>query len=93
MAVGLILGAAGIGNASGPLIGGFLTEFASWRWVLFVNMPLALTAGILTYLVVDKQPAEIGKKTDDYTGVAMISISLVLLMYALNQSTAWGWGL
>lgn len=42
LAVGLILGAAGIGNAAGPLIGGFLTEFASWRWVLFVNVPLAL---------------------------------------------------
>lgn len=45
---------------------------------------MALTAGILMYLVVDKQPAESGKKTDDYTGVATISISLVSLMYALN---------
>jgi EmrB/QacA subfamily drug resistance transporter len=92
LAVGLILGAAGIGNAAGPLIGGFLTEFASWRWVLFVNIPLSLTAGILTYLEVDKQPAESSEKNVDFLGIAAGSISLVSLMYALNQSTSWGWG-
>jgi EmrB/QacA subfamily drug resistance transporter len=92
LAMGLILGAAGIGNAAGPLIGGFLTEFASWRWVLFVNVPMSLTAGILTYLSVDGQPAESGKKNIDYLGIATVSISLVSLMYALNQSTSWGWG-
>ncbi len=92
IAVGLILGAAGVGNAAGPLIGGFLTEYASWRWVLFVNVPLSLTAGILTYLAVGKQPGESGEKNVDYLGIAAVSISLVSLMYALNQSTSWGWG-
>jgi len=92
MAVGLILGAAGVGNAAGPLIGGLLTEFASWRWVLFVNVPLALAAGILTYFAVDKQAAGGGNKNVDYPGIAAVSISLVALMYALNQSTSWGWG-
>lgn len=91
-AVGLILGAAGVGNAAGPLIGGFLTEFASWRWVLFVNVPLALTAGILTFLEVDKQPVESGEKNVDYLGIVTISISLVSLLYAVNQSPSWGWG-
>ncbi|MEQ9620191.1 MAG: MFS transporter [Deltaproteobacteria bacterium] len=91
-AVGLILGAAGVGNAAGPLIGGFLTEFASWRWVLFVNVPLSVIAGILTYLEVDKQPVEGGKKYVDYLGITTITVSLVSLMYALNQSTSWGWG-
>lgn len=92
LAVGLILGAAGIGNAAGPLIGGFLTEYASWRWVLLVNVPLALAAGILTYFAVDKQPSGGGDKSVDYPGIATVSISLVALMYALNQSTSWGWG-
>lgn len=92
LAVGLILGAAGVGNAAGPLIGGFLTEIASWRWVLFVNVPLALTAGILTYFAVESQPSRGGEKKVDYPGIAAVSISLVALMYALNQSTSWGWG-
>src|SRR5918998_1247534 len=37
LAGGLILGAAGFGNAAGPLIGGALTEALSWRWILFLN--------------------------------------------------------
>jgi EmrB/QacA subfamily drug resistance transporter len=92
IAVGLILGAAGVGNAAGPLLGGVLTEYASWRWVLYVNVPLSLAAGILTYLAVDKQPAGGGNKNVDCLGIAAVSISLVSLMYALNQSASWGWG-
>ncbi len=90
-AVGLILGAAGVGNAVGPLVGGVLTEFASWRWVLFVNVPLCVIAGILTYLEVAKQPVEKGTKYVDSLGILTVSISLVSLMYALNMSTTWGW--
>ncbi len=92
IAVGLMLGAAGIGNAAGPLVGGFLTEYASWRWVLLINIPLALAAGIITYFAVDRQPSDGGRKHVDYAGIATVSLSLVALMYALNQSTTWGWG-
>src|SRR5512132_2576754 len=38
LAVGFILGAAGIGNAAGPLIGGALTDLLSWRWIFFLNV-------------------------------------------------------
>ena len=41
LAGGLILGAAGIGNAVGPLIGGVLTDLLSWRWIFFLNVPIA----------------------------------------------------
>jgi len=90
-AVGLMLGSAGVGNAAGPLVGGVLTEFATWRWVLFVNVPLCIAAGFLTYLEVPKQKVEEGKKYVDYLGILTVSISLVSLMYALNMSTTWGW--
>ncbi len=90
-AVGLILGTAGVGNSAGPLIGGVLTEFASWRWVLFINVPLCVIAGILTYLEVAEQKIEEGKKNVDYLGILTVSISLVSLMFALNMSTTWEW--
>src|SRR5262252_9005908 len=41
LAGGLILGAAGIGNAVGPMFGGILTEALSWRWIFFMNVPIA----------------------------------------------------
>ena len=91
LAGGLIMVVAGIGNAAGPLIGGVLTEYASWRWVLFVNIPVCIIAGIITYLEVDDEVLDGGQTAIDYTGIVTISVSLVALLYALTVSPAWGW--
>jgi EmrB/QacA subfamily drug resistance transporter len=88
----LILGVAGIGNAFGPMLGGLLTEELSWRWVLFLNLPIAAGACAVTYLKVAAQPGEGGKDRLDYAGVAALSIGLVALLLALDQATDWGWG-
>jgi EmrB/QacA subfamily drug resistance transporter len=89
----LILGVAGIGNAFGPMLGGFLTEELSWRWVLFLNLPIAAGACVVTYLKVASQPGD--RQPDDrldYAGVAALSVGLVALLVALDQATDWGWG-
>ncbi len=91
LAGGLLMAIAGIGNAAGPLVGGALTQFASWRWVLFVNVPICIIAGIITYLEVGKQEVQEGKSDVDYFGIITISVSLVALLYALNVSPSWGW--
>ena len=44
LAGGIILGAAGLGNAMGPLIGGVLTDALSWRWIFFLNVPISIFA-------------------------------------------------
>jgi EmrB/QacA subfamily drug resistance transporter len=91
LAVGLILGAAGIGNAAGPLLGGFLTELYSWRAVLYFNIPFAFVAGLITYFVVDERRSQETRGRIDYIGILTVSLSLVSLLYAVNQSTSWGW--
>ena len=90
LAGGLIIGVAGFGNAAGPLIGGFLTETLSWRWVLFVNLPIAAIACFATWRAI---PAEAEGKRDriDYPGIATLSVGLVALLVALDQVTQWGW--
>lgn len=45
----LIIGSAGFGNAAGPLLGGALTDLLSWRWILFVNVPIAAFACLVTW--------------------------------------------
>ncbi len=52
LAGGVILGAAGFGNAVGPLLGGLLTDTVGWRWIFFVNLPVAAAAILITMLVV-----------------------------------------
>src|ERR1700754_4015777 len=47
IAGGLLLGVSGVGNACGPLIGGLLTDAASWRWILVLNIPIAIASALV----------------------------------------------
>jgi EmrB/QacA subfamily drug resistance transporter len=92
LAGGIILGAAGLGNAIGPLIGGVLTDALSWRWIFFLNVPISAFAVFVTYRLVKVQEPEVEEQRIDYPGIATISIGLVSLLIALDQVDDWGWG-
>jgi len=92
LAGGLILGAAGFGNAVGPLFGGLLTDLLSWRWIFFANVPIAAFAVAVTWAKVHQPGAEAGERRIDYPGIASLSLGLLLVMVALDQSSDWGWG-
>ncbi|HSS41285.1 MAG TPA: MFS transporter [Solirubrobacterales bacterium] len=91
LAGGIIIGAAGLGNAIGPLIGGVLTQELSWRWIFFLNVPIAAFAVGVTWFLVHVKEPDPGERRIDYTGVAAISIGLVSLLIALDQVADWGW--
>jgi EmrB/QacA subfamily drug resistance transporter len=92
LAGGIIIGAAGLGNAIGPLIGGVLTQELSWRWIFFLNVPIAIFAVGVTWFLVHVKEPEAGDRRIDYPGVAAISVGLVSLLIALDQVADWGWG-
>jgi EmrB/QacA subfamily drug resistance transporter len=92
LAGGLILGAAGIGNAAGPLIGGALTDVLSWRWIFFLNLPVAAFAAFATWREIKPDTPEVEDTRIDYAGVASVSVGLVALLLAFDQALDWGWG-
>ena len=92
LAGGIILGAAGIGNVAGPLIGGTLTDLLSWRWIFFLNLPVTAFAVYVTWRQVHQPPPEAAERKIDYRGIVTLSVSLVSLLLALDQVTNWGWG-
>jgi len=92
LAGGLILGAAGIGNAVGPMFGGVLTDALSWRWIFFVNVPIAAFGVLATWFAIHQTEPEAADHRIDYAGVATLSLGLVSLLVALDQVTDWGWG-
>jgi EmrB/QacA subfamily drug resistance transporter len=92
LAGGIIIGAAGLGNALGPLIGGVLTDLLSWRWIFFLNVPVSVLAAAITYSLVKVEEPAVGRQRIDYAGIATISIGLVSLLVALDQADDWGWG-
>ena len=87
----LIIGSAGFGNAAGPLLGGVLTDLVSWRWILFVNVPIAALACFVTWRTVRESKGAGAQQGIDIPGVATLSMGLVALLLALDQVTDWGW--
>jgi EmrB/QacA subfamily drug resistance transporter len=91
LAGGVIIGAAGLGNAMGPLIGGILTDALSWRWIFFLNVPISVFAVLVTWFLVKIEEPEVGEQRIDYGGIAALSVGLVSLLVALDQANDWGW--
>jgi EmrB/QacA subfamily drug resistance transporter len=92
LAGGIIIGAAGLGNAIGPLIGGVLTDALSWRWIFFLNVPVSAIAVFVTYRLVRVEEPDPGEQRIDYPGIAALSVGLVSLLVALDQIDDWGIG-
>jgi EmrB/QacA subfamily drug resistance transporter len=92
LAGGLILGVAGLGNTVGPLLGGWLTDAASWRLVFFLNLPVTAFAMLVTQREVAESRAAAGERGIDYTGNALLSAGAVAVLLGLDQASSAGWG-
>lgn len=92
LAGGMILGVAGFGNAVGPLLGGVLTQELSWRWVFFLNVPVALFAMWVTQAKVPETRDDSGERRLDYPGIAILSIAVVSVLVALDEGPTDGFG-
>jgi EmrB/QacA subfamily drug resistance transporter len=73
---------SGIGFAAGVLLGGVITDLASWRWVFLINVPVALVAVVLTpHLIRESRPAR--RAPLDLIAAAVVTLSVLALVYAL----------
>lgn len=91
LAGGLIIGAAGIGQGIGPITGGALTTELNWRWVQFINVPIALFAMLVTWTQVHQQETATANQKMDYAGIVTLSGGLLALLFGMDQATSWGW--
>jgi EmrB/QacA subfamily drug resistance transporter len=90
-ATGMVLLGTSLGPAAGPLLGGVLTTYLSWRWCFFVNVPFGTVVLIvgLAFLAEHREPAA-GRL--DIAGFVLAGGGLALVLYALSQSPVQGWG-
>ena len=81
---------SGGGAAIGLILGGVLTEFASWRWCLLVNVPIAIVAALAAIPVVRESKAH-GNTSYDIPGALTITLGLVSLVYGFTKAEQDGW--
>ncbi|HZU18913.1 MAG TPA: MFS transporter [Candidatus Dormibacteraeota bacterium] len=88
-AMGVYSTVAGAGGAIGLLLGGVLTQLASWRWILFVNVPIGLALILLAPRVLAASEGRPGRL--DLPGAVTASGGMALLVYGLARAAAQGW--
>jgi MFS family permease len=74
------------------LLGGILTSGLSWRWVLFVNVPIGLIAATLAPRLLLESRADDGTEGFDIPGAVTVTAGLALLVYAVVDAVNVGWG-
>ena len=79
------------GAALGLILGGLLTEYASWRWVFLVNVPIAAVAVIGAFRFVPESKDE-RARSFDVQGAVLVTGGLMSLVYALVKGNENGWG-
>ena len=91
-ALGVWSAIAASGAAVGLLVGGILTDIASWRWVFFVNVPIGVATVVLALRYVAESRAEVEHRSYDIAGAFTVTAGLVVLVYAIVKAQAYGWG-
>jgi EmrB/QacA subfamily drug resistance transporter len=91
-ALGVWGAVSGLRGAAGVLFGGLLTEWASWRWVLFVNVPFSAVALLGAYLLLKGDRARARWRNVDQRGAFLVTGGMLLLVYTLVKAPDIGWG-
>lgn len=91
-ALGIWGAVAGSGGAAGVLLGGVLTEYLGWEWVLWVNVPICLAAVAVTPGLIAETRDEDETRTFDVAGAVTITGGLSIFVFALVEANQVGWG-
>ncbi|MBV9607060.1 MAG: DHA2 family efflux MFS transporter permease subunit [Solirubrobacterales bacterium] len=89
LALGVWSGISGIGVALGPLVGGALTQAASWHWIFWVNVPIGIALIPLAASRLVESRGEV--KHMDFPGLVLASAGLFGVVYGLVRSQSLGW--
>lgn len=91
-AIGTWSGFTSVTSVIGPVLGGWLVQYASWRWVFFINVPLAVVVLVVLLWRVPESRDEDIRGRLDWWGALLVTISLAGIVYGLIESSALGLG-
>lgn len=89
-AIGTWSGFTAISTATGPVIGGWLIEHFSWRWVFFINLPLAIAVVLISLAFIPESRSNSTRRVD-WRGAILVTIGLGALVYGFLNTSIFGW--
>ncbi len=93
--MGRVMGILGvpmlIAPIMGPILGGWLVDDVSWRWIFFINVPIGVIAFILALIVLDRDQPQPAHRLD-WVGMLLLSPGLALFIFGLAESSSYGFG-
>jgi EmrB/QacA subfamily drug resistance transporter len=91
-ALGVWSAIAAGGGAAGLLLGGLLTEYLSWRWVFFINLPIGIAAALFSLRLITNEVDKDKPETSDVAGAVTVTGGLLVLVYGIVKAESYGWG-
>ncbi|HET8991539.1 MAG TPA: MFS transporter [Candidatus Saccharimonadales bacterium] len=79
------------GAAAGVLFGGIITQYLTWRWNFFVNVPVGIFVVIASLKVLGHHKTDVGHNNLDLPGAISVTTGLMVLVYALTKAPSYGW--
>ena len=89
-AMGVYAAMSGGGGAVGLLLGGILTSYVSWRWIFFVNVPIAAVVLLLTPRALNESKSTSGHL--DVPGALTVTAGMLALVYGMSNASSHSWG-
>jgi EmrB/QacA subfamily drug resistance transporter len=91
-ALGMWSAVAGAGGATGVLAGGVLTDLLSWRWILFINVPIGILVLVVARVAIAESKGQGERPTLDWAGAFTITGGLIAAVYGIVSTDSHSWG-
>lgn len=82
----------GIALALGPVLGGFIVTYLSWRWIFFINIPLIIVGFLFSFNAIDESIYEQKNRTLDWLGMLLLALAMGGIVLGLIHGQTFGWG-